>query len=103
MPDPALRPGISSVQPTDELACLRLSRDRARVVLSTMRRVLADREIDDRDVMSFVASLREQLADHLSERPPAFQASDATTQQTLQSRLAESADDPRVQIHGQAK
>jgi hypothetical protein len=55
---------MSSVQPADEVACLRLLRDRTRPVLSAMRRILADREIDDRDVMAFVASLRAQIADY---------------------------------------
>jgi len=70
IPDPALRPGMSSVQPADELACLRLCRDRARLVLSAMRRILADREIDDCDVMAFVASLREQLSDYPADGYP---------------------------------
>ncbi len=33
-----------------------------------MRRILADREIDDRDIMIFVVSLREELADESGER-----------------------------------
>jgi hypothetical protein len=43
----------------DELTYLRISRDRARVVLYGRRRVLADQEIDDRDLMVIVASLRD--------------------------------------------
>jgi hypothetical protein len=48
----------------DELTYLRITRDRARLVLLTCRRVLADREIedDDRDVMNAVISLRGQAA-----------------------------------------
>jgi hypothetical protein len=44
----------------DELTYLRISRDRARVVMLTCRRVLADREADDRDIMITVTQLREQ-------------------------------------------
>jgi hypothetical protein len=62
IPDPALRPGLSSVQLSDEIACLRLYRDRARLVVSGMRRILADFEIDDRDIMTFVVSLREEVS-----------------------------------------
>lgn len=32
-----------------------------------MRRILADREIDDRDIMIFVVSIREELADGLTD------------------------------------
>lgn len=64
LPAPGVRSGMSRVQLTDEVACLRLSRDRARLVLSAVRRILADREIGDHDVMAFVVSLREQLADY---------------------------------------
>jgi hypothetical protein len=48
----------------DELTYLRITRDRARLVLLTCRRILADREIEDdeRDVMTAVASLRDQAA-----------------------------------------
>jgi hypothetical protein len=45
----------------DELTYLRISRDRARVVLYGCKRVLADREIDDRDLMVIVASLRDLI------------------------------------------
>jgi hypothetical protein len=41
----------------DELTYLRIGRDRARLVLFTCRRLLADREADDRDVMIAVHSL----------------------------------------------
>jgi hypothetical protein len=43
----------------DELTYLRISRDRARVVLYGCKRVLADREIDERELMVIVASLRD--------------------------------------------
>lgn len=33
-----------------------------------MRRILADREIDDRDIMIFVVTIREELADDLTYR-----------------------------------
>ena len=46
----------------DELTYLRTHRDRARLVLFAMRRVLADREADDRDVMTIVTALRDQAA-----------------------------------------
>ena len=46
----------------DEITYLRLARDRARLVLSACRDILADREIEDdpRDVMVIVCSLREE-------------------------------------------
>ncbi len=47
-------------------ACLRVSRDRARVVLFNMRRILADREIDDSALMGIVADIRYQ-ADQLGD------------------------------------
>ena len=43
----------------DELTYLRISRDRARVVLLGCKRVLADDEVDDRDLMTIAASLRD--------------------------------------------
>ena len=43
----------------DELTYLRISRDRARVVLFGCKRVLADDEVDDRDLMAIAASLRD--------------------------------------------
>jgi hypothetical protein len=43
----------------DELTYLRISRARARVVLFGCKRVLADHELDDRDLMVIVASLRD--------------------------------------------
>jgi hypothetical protein len=46
-----------------ELAYLRFSRDRARLVLFACRRLLAEREADDRDVMTVVGSLRGEAAD----------------------------------------
>ncbi len=45
---------------TDEWAYLRISRDRTRLVMLTCRRLLADREADDTDVMIAVTSLRDQ-------------------------------------------
>jgi hypothetical protein len=50
------------------MAYLHLCRDRARLVAETMRRILHDREIDDRGIMIFVASLREELADCPADR-----------------------------------
>ena len=49
----------------DELTYLRISRDRARLVVFAMRRILADREIEDNpgDVMAAVTTLREQVAE----------------------------------------
>jgi hypothetical protein len=64
MPVPAIRPGMSSVQSADEVAYLRLCQSRAQLVLVAMRRILADREVDDHDVMVFVTSIREQIADY---------------------------------------
>jgi hypothetical protein len=48
----------------DEVTYLRIYRNRARLVLLGMRKILADREIegDVRDVMQVVAALREQVA-----------------------------------------
>jgi hypothetical protein len=46
----------------DELTYLRISRDRARVVLFGCKRVLADHELDDRDLMAIAASLRDLTA-----------------------------------------
>ena len=43
----------------DELTYLRISRDRARVVLFGCKRVLADDEVDDRHLMAIAASLRD--------------------------------------------
>jgi hypothetical protein len=44
----------------DEVTYLRISRDRARLVLHACRRLLADREADDRDTMITVTRLREE-------------------------------------------
>lgn len=44
----------------DELTYLRISRDRARVVLYGVSQILADREIDDRDIMAVVSGIRKQ-------------------------------------------
>ena len=57
----------------DETTYLRIHRDRARLVLFTCRRLLADREADDRDVMVSVTRLREesaQLADDSYDHAP---------------------------------
>lgn len=64
IPDPAVRPGLSSVQSADEAAWLQLLAERAALVLWATRRILADRETDDRDVMVFVASMRGRLTDY---------------------------------------
>jgi hypothetical protein len=42
-----------------ELDYLRGSRDRARVVLFAMRRIIADHDLDDDDLMSIVATVRD--------------------------------------------
>lgn len=53
----------SDVAERDELDYLRGSRDRARVVLFTMRRIIADRDLDDDDdLMSVVAAIRDRAA-----------------------------------------
>jgi hypothetical protein len=64
IPDPAVRPGLPSVQSADEAAWLQLLAERAALVLWAVRRLLADRETGDRDVMIFAASLRAQLTDY---------------------------------------
>ena len=43
----------------DELTYLRISRDRARVVLLGCKRVLADEDFDERDLMTIAATLRD--------------------------------------------
>lgn len=43
----------------DELTYLRVSRDRARAVLLGCKRVLANQEIDDRDLLAIVVGLRD--------------------------------------------
>jgi hypothetical protein len=49
----------------DELTYLRITRDRARLVVFAMRRILADREIENEpgDVMAAVTTLRDQVAE----------------------------------------
>jgi hypothetical protein len=47
---------ISQAEP----AYLRISRDRARVVLSGMRRIIADRELDEDDLMTIIATIRDE-------------------------------------------
>jgi hypothetical protein len=60
----------------DELTYLRISRDRARVVVWTLSRLLADAEADDRDLMHAVAALRDQVsvlpADDYDHHPMEF-------------------------------
>jgi hypothetical protein len=48
----------------DEVTYLRITRDRARLVLLACRKIITDREIEDdgRDVMLIVTSLRGQAA-----------------------------------------
>ena len=46
----------------DELTYLRLSRDRARLVLYACKRVFADREASDGDIMTIAAALRDEAA-----------------------------------------
>jgi len=48
----------------DEVTYLRLSRDRARLVISACRRVLDDREAGDRDLLIAADTLRGQAADY---------------------------------------
>lgn len=67
IPDASGRPGLRLADNPDDVAALRLYRDRTRLVLTTMRRILADREIDDHDVMTFVVSLREQVTVQATE------------------------------------
>jgi hypothetical protein len=49
----------------DELTYLRIGRDRARLVVFAMRRILADHEIENEpgDVMAAVSTLRDQVAE----------------------------------------
>jgi hypothetical protein len=57
----------------DELTYLRIVRDRARLVRQAIRRILADRETDDGDVMGMVAALRDevgQLCDDTYDHAP---------------------------------
>jgi hypothetical protein len=57
----------------DELVYLRIVRDRARLVRLAMRRLLADHEADDGDVMVMVAALRGevgQLGDDACDHAP---------------------------------
>jgi hypothetical protein len=48
----------------DETTYLRLHRDRARLVLFACRRILADREADDDDLIIAADSLRNYAGDH---------------------------------------
>jgi hypothetical protein len=66
VPNVAERPGMRLLDHAED-AFLRVYRDRTGLVLSTMRWVLASREIDDRDVMIFAVSLREQVTSHADE------------------------------------
>lgn len=54
-----------------ELAYLQAARNRARVVLFAMRRIIADRDLDDEDLMVIVATIRDQLGDYGGEADPA--------------------------------
>jgi hypothetical protein len=57
----------------DEPVYMRIVRDRARLVRLAMRRILADRETDDGDVMVMVAALRDevgQLGDDAYDHAP---------------------------------
>ena len=60
----------------DELTYLRISRDRARVVMLACRRLLTDREADDLDVMQAVSMLRDMVgqlpADDYDHNPMEF-------------------------------
>jgi hypothetical protein len=49
----------------DEVTHLRITRDRARLVVFAMRRILTDHEIEDdpRDVMAAVSTLRDQVTE----------------------------------------
>jgi|HubBroStandDraft_6_1064221.scaffolds.fasta_scaffold57845_3 hypothetical protein len=60
----------------DELTYLRIARDRARLVVFAMRRILADHEIegDPGDLMAAVTTLHQQIAelrDHACDHAPA--------------------------------
>ena len=48
----------------DEVTFLRLSRDRARLVIFACRRVLLDREAHDADLLAIAGALREQAAEY---------------------------------------
>jgi hypothetical protein len=60
----------------DELTYLRITRDRARVVLLAVRKLLRDREAGDGDVMITVATIRDQVSqlpdDGYDHEPPPF-------------------------------
>jgi hypothetical protein len=53
-------PGPATLR--DEVTYLRILRDRARLVRQAVRRLLADREAGDRDVMLMANSLRDEAA-----------------------------------------
>jgi hypothetical protein len=46
-----------------ELTYLRISRDRVRVVLPGCKRVLADDEVDDRDLLAIAVSVRDMTTE----------------------------------------
>jgi hypothetical protein len=52
----------NDVAEREELDYLRGSRDRARVVLFAMRRIIADHDLDDDDLMSIVEAIRDDSA-----------------------------------------
>jgi hypothetical protein len=58
----------------DELTYLRIARNRARLVLFAMQRIIADREIENEpgDVMAAVTTLREQVTE-LGDDAPDYQ------------------------------
>jgi hypothetical protein len=60
----------NDVADLEEVGYLRASRDRARVVLFAMRRIIADHEIenDPGDVMAVVATIRECIRQPASEQ-----------------------------------
>jgi hypothetical protein len=64
-------PGPATLR--DEVTYLRILRERARLVRRAIRRLLADREADDRDVMIVVCGLRNeagQLSDDQYDHAP---------------------------------
>jgi hypothetical protein len=66
-PASGIRAAMASAQSADEIAHLRLCRNHVLLVSRVMRRIPANREIDDPDVMAFVVTLREQISDYLAD------------------------------------
>ena len=52
----------NDVADRDELDYLRATRDRARIVLFAMRRIIADHDLDDDDLVSIVATIRDSTS-----------------------------------------